>query len=78
MRHAVVRQALQLRHPQLQSMKAKHISHHCIGLALFPSQHIAPGIRLEPILQIYNPVAHDIVFAACSTPTDFFGYPKAA
>ena len=48
------------------------------ALALLPSQHVAPGIRLEPILQIYNPVAHEIVFAACSTPTDFFGYSKEA
>jgi hypothetical protein len=48
------------------------------ALALFPSQHITPGIRLEPILQIYNPDAHDIVFSACFTPTNFFGYSKAA
>ncbi len=60
MGYAVGTQGMKFRDSQLQSVVAEKIGDGFIQLGLFPFQQVRPRRGLEPFLQTYNLVAHDV------------------
>ncbi len=60
MGYAVGTQSLKFGDPELQSVVAEKIGYSFIQLGLFPFQQVRSRRGLEPFLQTYNLVAHDV------------------
>ena len=63
-RHAVMLQSRQRRQTQLQRVVAKNISHRPAHLGLLPVQQVPSGGGVQPVLQTYNLIAHEVNTAA--------------
>ena len=55
---------MQFRHPQLKRVVAEQVGYRFIQLGLLPFQQVSTCRGLEPFLQTYNLVAHDVTTTA--------------